>query len=183
VPPRARPPAAPAAPPRAAALVVAADFLLVITWFPVTVIIYERYFTKGCWAACCACFATCKVDAPSAEGAIVPERKSVAYIRTKVCPMFFRQRYALFALGLAVIVAFSAFLGATFQVAQDFPSLYVVTSPFYAFDTLTKSKFFISQDFKLPKHANRRQISFTQRIHQHAHRTIQNAGQHGGTWV
>lgn len=103
------------------ALVVAMDYAMVITWFPVTVIVYERYFEKGCWAKCLACLPSCRVD-QTPPGEPVPERKSVVWIRDKVAPLFFKFRYALFGTGLAIILAMCVTLGLLYQVAEDFPS-------------------------------------------------------------
>lgn len=130
------------------ALVVTFDYILVVSWFPVSVIVYEQYFTKGCFAKCCACLSTCKVVKVSSVDGRAAERKSVIFIRDRVAPAIFKHRNLLFGAGLTVIVAMSIALGVLYKVAADFPNFYVASHPYNAFAATTRSKFFVATDFK-----------------------------------
>ncbi|KAG8460874.1 hypothetical protein KFE25_010625 [Diacronema lutheri] len=129
------------------ALVVTMDYVLVISWFPVTVVVYTTYFEKGCWAKCCSCLPGCRVDA-TPPGEPVPERKSVIFIRDRIAPVFFKYRHLMFGTGMLLIVAMCAVLGVLYEIAEDFPDFYVPAHPFAAYTAITRDKFFTADDWK-----------------------------------
>jgi hypothetical protein len=130
------------------ALVVIFDYALVISWFPVTVIVYHRYFEKGCWRNWCACMPVCKVVAAEEEGQPVPERKSVIFIRDTIAPRIHKFRIPIFVVGCALVVAMTVTLGALYEVADNFPDFYVPTHPFAAYGDISDEAFFQADDWR-----------------------------------
>jgi len=128
-------------------LVVIMDYLLVITWFPVTVIVYEKYFVSGCCAKWCACLPSCKIKKTDPSKP-VPTRRSVVFIRDKVAPVFFKYRLYLFTMTSLLVIAMCVVLGSLYKVGEDFPDFYVPTHPFYAMNEIQREKFFTADDWR-----------------------------------
>jgi len=135
-----------------AALVVLMDYVLVISWFPTTVIVYHTYIERAyccrTWLACCG---PCKVEPAQAEGAAAQpaeERKSVRWLRQTVAPLLFRQRYAMLGIAGLAVVGMAIAFGLLYEEAQDFPSFYVDSHPRNRVETITDNEFFVSDDWK-----------------------------------
>lgn len=130
------------------ALVVLMDYVLVISWFPTTVIVYHTYIEHAtCCKWWCGCLPTCRpVDVTPGEP--VPERKSVQLLREKAAPQIYKYRYAMLTIAMAAIVSFCAVFGSLYEVAQDFPSFYVDAHPRNAVEVITDTKFFVAADWK-----------------------------------
>lgn len=127
-----------------AALVVLCDYILVITWFPITVVVYATYIEKS---KICGCLPCCRPD-ESVPGEEQPERPSVVFLREKVTPVVYKWRKLIFALAFLLFMIFLAVFATRYQVADDFPPDTVDGHPLTETSDIIDTKFFQSEDWK-----------------------------------